>query len=131
HGNTSDMLTPRMPAVQCGLLCHLAVPQSCRSDAADCGFVLPLMQLTPQTVNKLQNAAGFGFHNRLHHQLATAVEDSDHYRFLVHVHADILDVATHSCLLGGKIIRIQRSLSLKVKCHPLADLPIFSSGSCP
>src|SRR5712691_1293865 len=25
----------------------------------------------------------------------------------------------------------QRSLSLKVKCHSSADLPIFSSGSCP
>jgi hypothetical protein len=47
-------------------------------------------------VDKLQNAAGFGFDNRLHHQLATAVEDSDYHRFLVHVHADILDVATHA-----------------------------------
>src|ERR1700690_2271686 len=61
------------------------------------------MQLALQTVDKLQNAAGFGFHNRLHDQLATAIEDSDHHRFLVYVHADILDVATHfSCLLGGR-----------------------------
>jgi hypothetical protein len=36
-----------------------------------------------------------------------------------------------SCLLEGKIIRVQRSLSLKVKCHSSADLPIFSSDSCP
>jgi hypothetical protein len=51
HGNTPDMLTPRMPAVQCGLLCHLAVPQSCRSDAADCGLVLfPLENLRMVTV---------------------------------------------------------------------------------
>src|ERR1700686_3587939 len=34
-----------------------------------------------------------------------------------------------SCLLEGKIIRAQRSLSLKVKCHSSADLPIFSSDS--
>jgi len=54
------------------------------------------MQLAPQTVDKLQNAAGFHFDNRLHYQLATAVEHGDHSRFLVHVHADILDVATHS-----------------------------------
>src|SRR6202007_298489 len=54
------------------------------------------LQLAPQTVDKLQNAAGFGFDNRLHYQLATAVEDSDHHRFLVHVHADILEVATHA-----------------------------------
>jgi hypothetical protein len=49
--------------------------------------------LAPQTVDKLQNAAGFGFDHRLHDQLATATEDSDHHRFLVHVHADILDIA--------------------------------------
>jgi hypothetical protein len=36
------------------------------------------------------------FHNRLHYQLATAVEHSDYHRFLVPVHADILDVATHA-----------------------------------
>src|SRR5579864_960879 len=54
------------------------------------------MQLAPQTVDKLQNAAGFRFDNRLYYQLATAVEDSDHHRFLVHVHPDILDVATHA-----------------------------------
>jgi len=35
------------------------------------------MQLAPQTVDELQNAAGFGFDNRLHYQLATAIEDSD------------------------------------------------------
>jgi len=34
----------------------------------------------------------------------------------VHVHADILDVATHvSCLLGGKLIRVNVYLSPKVK----------------
>src|SRR5262249_42029004 len=61
------------------------------------------MQLAPQTVDKLQNAAGLGLHNRLHDQLATTVEDRDHDRFLVHVHADILNLTTHvSCLLGGE-----------------------------
>src|SRR5215470_9153521 len=80
------------------------------------------MQLAPQTVEKLQDAAGFGFHYRLHDQLATAVEDRDHDRFLVHVHADILNVATHfSCLLGGKITPRQRSLSLKVQCLSTAN----------
>jgi len=39
----------------------------------------------------------------------TSIQDSDHNRFLVHVHADILDVATHfSCLLGGKDHSCQR-----------------------
>src|SRR5215468_3297084 len=89
------------------------------------------MQLAPQTVEKLQDAAGFGFHYRLHDQLATAVEDRDHDRFLVHVHADILNVTTHvSCLLGGKIMPRPRTLSLKVKCLFLADLAIPSCGSC-
>jgi hypothetical protein len=38
--------------------------------------------------------------------------------------ADILDVTTHlSCLLGGKIIRRQRSLSLKLECHCSANSP--------
>src|SRR5579864_1318197 len=31
----------------------------------------------------------------------------------------------------GKDHSRQRSLSLKVKCHSSADLPIFSSDSCP
>jgi len=53
------------------------------------------MQFAPQTMDKLQNAAGLGFHDRFHHQLATAIQHGDHYRFLMHVHADILDVATH------------------------------------
>src|SRR6516225_9377417 len=66
------------------------------SQAAQLPFFPGHMQLAPQTVDELQNAAGFGFHNRLHHQLATAVQHGDHHRFLVHVHADILDVATHS-----------------------------------
>src|ERR1700720_5036796 len=60
------------------------------------------MQLAPQTVDELQNAAGLGFHDRLHHQLATAVQHGDHGRFLVHVHADILDVATHSVASLGE-----------------------------
>jgi hypothetical protein len=67
-------------------------------------------------VDKLQKAAGFGFHDRLHHQLAIAIPDRNHDRFLVHVHADILKVTTHvSCLLGGKLIRANVYLSPKVK----------------
>jgi hypothetical protein len=54
------------------------------------------MQLAPQTVDKLQNAAGLGFHNGLHHQLPTTIAHGNHHRFLVHIHADILDVATHA-----------------------------------
>src|ERR1700757_3713955 len=85
------------------------------------------MQLTPQTVDELQNAAGFGFDNGLHHQLATAVEHGDHGRFLVHVHADILDVATHAVAsLRERSLARNGSLSLKVKCHSSAHLPIFS-----
>jgi len=58
------------------------------------------MQLAPQTVHKLHKAAGFGFHDGFHHLLPAAIQDRDHHRFLVHVHADILEVATHcSCLL--------------------------------
>src|SRR5207249_7283141 len=87
------------------------------------------MQLAPQTVDKLQNAAGFGFDNRLHYQLATPIEDSDHHRFLVHVHADRLDVATHSV----PSLR-ERSFALTESSpqgQASADLPIFSSDSCP
>src|SRR5438552_18932339 len=61
------------------------------------------MELAPWTVDELQSAAGFGFEDGFHDQLPTAIQDGDHDRFLVHVHADILDVATHfSCLLWGK-----------------------------
>jgi hypothetical protein len=78
------------------------------------------MQLAPQTVDKLQNAAGFGFHDRLHHQLATAVEDSDHHRFLVHVHADILEVATHTVAPWGE------DHSRLTESFPQGKLPFFS-----
>src|ERR1700758_5803567 len=90
------------------------------------------MQLALQSVHKLQNAAGFGFHDGLHHQLASAIQDGDHNRFLVHVHADILNVATHAVAsLRERSFALKRSLSLKVKCHSSADLPILSSDSCP
>src|SRR4029077_20084233 len=51
---------------------------------------------------QLQNAAGFGFHDRLHHQLAAAVQHGDYGRFLVHIHTDILNVATHSVASLGE-----------------------------
>ncbi len=91
------------------------------------------MQLPPQTVEELQNAAGFGFQDGFHDQLSTAIQDGDHNRFLVHVHSDIFDLVTHlSCLLGGKLIRLDACLSLKVKCHSPADLPMLScSPSAP
>src|SRR6266478_4900258 len=90
------------------------------------------MQLAPQTVNELQNAAGFSFDDGLHHQLPALIQDGDHNGFLVHVHSDIFDVVTHSsCLLGGKLIRVDAWLSLKVKCHSPADLPMLSCGSFP
>src|SRR6266568_8490922 len=82
------------------------------------------MQLAPETVEELQNAAGFGFDDGLHHQLPALIQDGDHNRFLVHVHSDIFDVVTHlSCLLGGKVIRANAYLSPKVKCHSPANLP--------
>ena len=51
----------------------------------------------------------------------------------MHVHSDIFDVVTHlSRLLGGKLIRVDAGLSLKVKCHYPADLPMLScSRSAP
>jgi hypothetical protein len=74
------------------------------------------MQFASQPVDKLQDAAGFGFDNGFHYQLAATTLDSDHRRFLVHVHSDIFDVTTHvSCLLGGKFIRANVYLSPKVK----------------
>src|ERR1700751_690664 len=90
------------------------------------------MQLTPQTVDELQNAAGFGLYDRLHHYLATPVQACDHGRFLVHVDADILDVATHAVAsLRERAFARNGSLSLQVKCHSSSALPIFSSDSCP
>jgi hypothetical protein len=43
------------------------------------------MQLAPQTVDKLQNTAGFGFDDGLHHQLPAFIQDGDHNGFLVDV----------------------------------------------
>src|SRR5580693_9856638 len=88
------------------------------------------MQLAPQTVEELQNAAGFGFDDGLHHQLPALIQDGEHNGFLVHVHSDIFDVATHfRCLLGGEIIRANAYLSPKVKCHAPADLTISFCAS--
>src|ERR1039458_8791320 len=85
------------------------------------------MELASYTVQELQNAAGFGFQDGFHDQLPAAIQDGDDNRFLVHIHADIFDVVTHlSCLLGEKIIRVNACLSLKVKCHSPADLPMLS-----
>jgi hypothetical protein len=43
----------------------------------------------------------------------------------VHVHADILDVATHSVAsLRERTSLSKRSLSLKVKCHASVASPI-------
>jgi hypothetical protein len=78
-------------------------------------------------MNSEKYIAGFGFDHGLHHQLPALIQDGDHNGFLVHVHSDIFDLVTHlSCLLGGKLIRVDACLSLKVKCHPPADLPMFS-----
>src|SRR3984893_4765936 len=82
------------------------------------------MQLAPYTVEELQNAAGFGFDDGLHHQLPALIQDGDHNGFLVHVHSDIFDVVTHlSCLLGGKVFLLTVIFPLKVK------MP-FSSPTC-
>jgi hypothetical protein len=35
------------------------------------------MQLAPQTVKELQNAAGFGFDDRFHDQLPAVIQDGD------------------------------------------------------
>src|SRR5215472_19077619 len=76
------------------------------------------MQLAPQSVDKLQNAAGLGFDNRFHHHLPTGIPHGDHNRFLVRVHSDIFNVTTHvSCLLGGKVIRANAYLSPRETCH--------------
>src|ERR1039458_1302104 len=85
------------------------------------------MEFAPSTMEELQNAAGFSFQDGFHDQLPAAIQDGDHNRFLMHIHSDIFDVVTHlSCLLGGKIIRVNACLSLKVKCHSPADLPMLS-----
>jgi hypothetical protein len=90
------------------------------------------MQFAPQTVEKLQKAAGFGFDNGFHHQLPTVIEDGDHDGFLVHVQADILDVATQAVAsLRERSFALNGPLFLKVRCHSSAHLPIFFSDSCP
>jgi hypothetical protein len=77
------------------------------------------MQFAPQTVDELQNAAGFRFHDRLHHQLATAIQNGNHDRFLVHIHADILDIATHSVASLG-----ERSFA-STESFPRGKVPFF------
>src|SRR5215472_2802491 len=102
--------------------CHSCCPPLIRHCAADCipglaarvasagrtarrpgAFFPGDMQFALQSVHELQNAAGFGFHDRLHHLMAPCIQHGNHNRFLVHVHSDILNFTTHlSCLLGGK-----------------------------
>jgi len=52
------------------------------------------MQLAPQTVDKLQNTAALVSTIDSITNLPPAIHDGNHYGFLVHVHADIVDVAT-------------------------------------
>src|SRR5262245_55887075 len=90
------------------------------------------MQFASQTMNELQNAARFGCHDRLHHQLATAVEDSNNHRFLVHVHADILEVATHVVAsLGREIIRSTESFPQGTVSFFVAFSTFFLPSCCP
>ncbi len=54
----------------------------------------------------------------------SAFVSTDHGPFLVHIHADILDLATHA--VRPRSIALDRVFSLKVKCHSSADLPTRS-----
>src|SRR5215472_11070602 len=92
--------------------------------SADANPAPRTVSMRSQTMDKLQNAAGFRFHDRLHHQLATAIEDSDHDRFLVHVHADILNVATHAVAS----LR-ERSFALKTESFPQGKVSRFSQSA--
>src|SRR5215472_17762178 len=87
------------------------------------------MELATQTVEKLQKAAGLGFDDRFHHQLATGIPHGDRNRFHVHVHSDIFNVTTHlSCLLGGSD-SCQRGSSPKVKVPFLLETNVNQSES--
>jgi hypothetical protein len=90
---------------------------------ADLLHTMAISGLSPQTVDELQNTAGFGFHDRLHHQLATAVQHRDHGRFLVYIHADILNVATHAVASLGE------DHSRPTESFPQGTVPFFSSFS--
>ena len=64
------------------------------------------MQLSSQPMQEIEQSAGFGFHDRFHHQLAGAIQNRNCNGFLVNIQADILHIATQHAeyLLGGKVI---------------------------
>jgi methionine synthase II (cobalamin-independent) len=50
------------------------------------------MQLAPQTVDKLKNAAGLGFDNRFNHQLPTSIPHGDHVRECLEANAACVQI---------------------------------------
>jgi hypothetical protein len=66
------------------------------------------MQVTAQSLDKLQDDARPGFDDRFHYQFSLAVHHCDGNRFFVHVHADILNV--HKGAPFGRALRHTQNL---------------------
>jgi hypothetical protein len=47
------------------------------------------VQVSAQSIEKLQNHAGFRFDHTFHHDLAGSISDRNRNAFLVHIHTDI------------------------------------------
>jgi hypothetical protein len=57
------------------------------------------LQISSQSVDKLQNHAGFGFDDAFHYHLAGKIQDRNRNAFLVHIHADIFSADHKGVLL--------------------------------
>src|SRR5271157_3354171 len=70
-------------------------------------------QVTVYSLDTLQDGARLGFDDRLHHHFSLAVHHRDYNRFLVNVHANILNVHT-----GAPFARVLLTLKTYLKGAP-------------
>src|SRR5713101_1147498 len=61
------------------------------------------LQLSPQPVDKVQNAVRFGLDHAFHHDLPGIIPDRNRNTFLVHIHADIFSASHIRVFLSGGV----------------------------
>src|SRR6266404_368369 len=61
------------------------------------------IQVSAQSIEKLQNHAGFRFDHAFHHDLSGSIHDRDRNTFLMHVHADIFGASHKRVFLSGGV----------------------------
>jgi len=112
-----DLEHAKAAVLNCGADCrpflHLRLQQIVQPGRPG-SFSPAHMAARPLDRGETRECCWLWFPDGFHHLLPVAIHDGDNNRFLVRIHSDIFDVVSHlSCLLGGKLIRVDAWLSLK------------------